>query len=88
MCMFGYCIYIILGTVNILKSKEINISPVLTHYTTHESIVADALRDLLTVPSTGLTSDDHLCNAALMNAHFPPPLFCVFPTFVSGHWDI
>lgn len=40
-CLFGYCIYIILGNVKLSKSKEINISPVLTHYTTHELIVAD-----------------------------------------------
>lgn len=43
-CLYGYCIYIVLGNVKISKSKEINISPVLTHYTTHELIVADALR--------------------------------------------
>lgn len=43
-CLFGYCIYIILGNVKISKSKEINISPVLTHYTTQELIVAVASR--------------------------------------------
>lgn len=43
-CLCGYCIYIILGNVTISKSKEINISAVLTHYTTLGLIVADALR--------------------------------------------
>lgn len=43
-CLCGYCIYIILGNVKISKSKEINISPVLTHYTTLGLIVAGALR--------------------------------------------
>lgn len=45
-CLCGYCIYIILGNVKISKSKEINISPVLTPYTTYGLSVADALRGI------------------------------------------
>lgn len=86
-CLFGYCMYIILGNVKLSKRKEINISPVLTHYTTHELIVADE-RGLFTVPSGGQISDDHLCDAALMNANFPaPPLYLFIFFSISNICD-
>lgn len=43
-CLCGYCIYIFPGNVKVSRSKEINISSFLTQYTTHELIVATALR--------------------------------------------
>lgn len=61
----GYCIYIFPGNVKVSRSKEINISSFLTQYTTHELIVATALKKkkkkLITVPSSGQSSLVHLC---------------------------
>lgn len=64
-CLFGYCIYIILGNVKISKSKEINISPVLTHYTTHKLIVADALRGS---PNSALWWTDQMITCAMQHS--------------------
>lgn len=62
----GYCIYIFPGNVKVSRSKEINISSFLTQYTTHELIVAPALKKnkLITVPSSGQSSLVHLCMCA------------------------
>ena len=43
-CLCGYCIYIFPGNVKVSRSKGINISSFLTQYTTHELIVAPALK--------------------------------------------
>lgn len=89
-CLFGYCIYIILGNVKLSKSKEINISPVLTHNTTHELIVADERVSLqcplvdrpLMIPVRYST---HKCNFSTSSSSFFFFFGVVFPTTVSGH---
>lgn len=60
-CLCGYCIYIFPGNVKVSRSKGINIFSFLTQYTTHELIVASALKKLITVPSSGQSSPVHLC---------------------------
>lgn len=75
-CLCGYCIYIFPGNVKVSRSKEINISSFLTQYTTHELIVAAALKELITVPSGGRSSPVHLCVPALIIE----PAFLTCPT--------
>lgn len=47
-CESAQILYLYLpGIVKVSRSREINISSFLTHYTTHELIVAAALRNTL-----------------------------------------
>ncbi len=84
-CLCGYCIYIFPGNVKVSRSKEINISSFLTQYTTHELIVATALKELITVPSGGRSAPVHLCVPApiIEPAFLTCPTLAYFAIFAS-----